>query len=98
MQEMKKKAGAAAGFLKGLANPHRLTVLCALAQGEHSVNELIDITGISQTSMSQHLGKLRSEGLVSFRRDHRTLYYYIQDKNVLRIIGILYDIYCKKPS
>ena len=96
MQDMKKKANAAAGFLKSLANPHRLIVLCALAQGEHSVSDLIDITGISQTSMSQHLSKLKDENLVAFRRDHRTLYYYIKDQNVLRIIGILYDIYCKK--
>lgn len=96
MSKIKKKATAAAGFLKGLANPHRLTVLCALAKGEHSVSELIDITGISQTSMSQHLSKLKDEDLVAYRRDHRTLYYYIKDQNVLRIIGILYDIYCKK--
>lgn len=93
-REMKDEALQAAAFLKGLANPHRLTVLCALANGEHSVYELIEITGISQTSMSQHLSRLKAEGLVGFRRDHRTLYYYIKDMNVLRVIGILHDIYC----
>lgn len=95
MREMKDKSAEAAEFLKGLANPHRLTVLCALAEGEHSVSELIEITEISQTSMSQHLARLKTEGLVDYRRDHRTLYYYIKDMNALRIIGILRDIYCK---
>lgn len=94
MKDMKAKAGQAADFLKSLANPHRLMVLCALAEGEHSVTELIEITGISQTSMSQHLARLKAEDLVDFRRDHRTLYYYIKDANALRVIGILYDIYC----
>lgn len=95
MQEMKKKSVTASNFLKGLANPHRLTVLCALSQGEKNVSELIEIAGISQTSMSQHLNKLKDEGIVDFRREHRTLYYFIKNPNVLRVIGILYDMYCR---
>ena len=74
MQIMPDKAEMVAGFLKGLANPSRLLILCTLTQGERSVTELIAATGVPQTSMSQHLSKLKTEGIVEFRREHRTLY------------------------
>lgn len=95
MAGMETKAIEAASFLKGLANPHRLLVLCHLAQGERSVTELLSCVELSQSAMSQHLAKLRAEGLVDYRREHRTLYYYICNPHVARIIGVLYDVYCK---
>lgn len=91
---MEEKAIEASAFLKGLANPHRLLVLCLLSQGERSVTELLGYVDISQSSMSQHLAKLRAEGIVDYRREHRTLYYYISNPHVARVIGILYDMYC----
>jgi DNA-binding transcriptional ArsR family regulator len=96
MQEMKGKADGAAEFLSGLASPHRLLVLCLLASGEKSVGALVEETGIGQTSMSQHLAKLKKEGLVDFRRDHRTLYYAISDPAALEIMEILYNRFCRK--
>lgn len=95
MPSMEANAVQAAEFMKGLANPHRLLVLCQLAQGERSVTQLLEYVNISQSSMSQHLAKLRAEGIVDYRRDHRTLYYYISNPHVARIIGVLYDMYCK---
>ena len=50
---------------------------------------------IAQTSMSQHLNKLKTEGLVDFRRDHRTLYYSICNPDVMKIMNALFDVYCK---
>ena len=96
MLEMEQKAGQAADFLKGLANVHRLLILCQLADGERSVGELIEATGIAQTSMSQHLSKLKKEGIVDFRRDHRTLYYAIADEAVVEVMGVLYERFCKE--
>ena len=98
MDDLKKNAKTAADFLKGIANPHRLSILCNLSQRELSVSELINKTGISQTSMSQHLSKLRQEGLTDFRRDHRTLYYYIKNDAVTKIIEILYKEFCNKKK
>jgi len=46
--------------------------------------------------MSQHLAKLKKEGLVDFRRDHRTLYYFISDPAALEIMEILYNRFCRK--
>lgn len=96
MREMEEKAETVARFLKGLANPHRIIVLCNLMQGERSVSELIEITGISQTSMSQHLSKLKEEGIVGFRREHRTLHYKITNPDVLRVMSLLYEMYCQE--
>lgn len=98
MDKMQGKAEEAAGFLKGLANPQRLMILCQLAEGEKSVGALIAATGIAQTSMSQHLNKLKDEGIVDFRREHRTLYYRIAHPAVLTIMHTLYDSFCKENA
>jgi DNA-binding transcriptional ArsR family regulator len=96
VQAIQGKAKLAAGFLSGLASPHRLLILCLLSTSEKSVGTLVEETGIGQTSMSQHLAKLKKEGLVDFRRDHRTLYYFISDPAALEIMEILYDRFCRK--
>ena len=95
MEEIKNKAHAASNFLKGLANPHRLLILCELAQGERTVTQLIEASGLAQTSMSQHLKKLKSEGIIEYRRDHRTLYYRIIHPHVQDIMDVLYEAFCK---
>lgn len=98
MKEMDDNAIHAAAFLGGLANPNRLRILCQLADGEKNVTQLIEETGIAQTSMSQHLNKLKDEGIVSFRREHRTLYYFITNPMALEIMGVMYQHYCKKKG
>lgn len=94
--EMENNATEAAGFLKGLASPHRLLILCQLMEGEKNVTELIEATGLAQTSMSQHLSKLKDEHIVTFRRDHRTLYYRINNEAVLSIMAVMYEHFCKQ--
>jgi DNA-binding transcriptional ArsR family regulator len=96
LKDLKPQAKLAAAFLKGLASPQRLLILCLLAEGEKDVASLIGATGIAQTSMSQHLAKLKKEGVVTFRRQHRQLYYSIASLHVLEIMGILYQAYCKE--
>lgn len=98
MKDMQENANIVANFLKGLASPHRLLILCELATGEKSVSELICATGMAQTSMSQHLSKLKEEDIVVFRRDHRTLFYSIDNDAVLKIMDILYHEFCKKET
>lgn len=93
---MDENAFKAANFLKGIASQHRLLILCQLAEGEKSVTELIEATAMPQTSMSQHLSKLKEEKIVSFRRDHRTLYYSIDNDAVLKIMDVLYNEFCEK--
>jgi DNA-binding transcriptional ArsR family regulator len=96
MDIVKDKTDAAACFLKGLASPHRMAILFHLSGGERNVGELIEATNISATSMSQHLAKLKEEGLVSFRREHRTLFYSICDQSVFDIMAVLYGKFFRR--
>lgn len=98
MKEMQKKAEQVSDFLKGLANPQRLLILCHLTEGEKSVSDLIEATGIAQTSMSQHLSKLKEENIVIFRRDHRTLHYSISHTAAKQVMDVLYNYFCKDPK
>ncbi len=98
MNEIQEKAELVSGFLKGLASPHRLLILCHLMEKERSVGDLIELTGIAQTSMSQHLSKLKDEGIVTFRRDHRVLYYAIAHGAVYDIMEVLYHHFCAEGA
>ena len=96
--ELEEKAEAVAAFLKGMANPHRLMILCQLVAGERCVGELVAATGIAPTSMSQHLGRWREEGIVAVRREHRTLHYRISHPAVQVVMAALYEQFCKGDS
>jgi DNA-binding transcriptional ArsR family regulator len=94
MKVMEENALKAANFLKGIASQHRLVILCQLVESEKSVTQLIEATSLPQTSMSQHLSKLKEENIVTFRRDHRTLYYSIKNEAILKIMDVLYHEFC----
>lgn len=76
-------------LLKLAANEQRLQILCRLREGEASVGEMIDLCGLSQSSVSQHLAKLRESGLVRTRRQATTIYYSIADSDVDALMSFL---------
>ena len=80
---------AAAGFLKALGHEGRLMILCHLAGGDKSVTELEALLGQRQAAVSQQLARLRLEGMVSTRRDGKTIFYAIQDRKVLMLVQAL---------
>ena len=93
--ELERKAAEAAGLLKLLANENRLLILCRLAAaGEMSVGELADAVDLSQSALSQHLAKMREDGLVATRREAQTVFYRIDDPNAARLLALLKSIYC----
>ena len=95
MAQLERKAAEAAGLLKLLANENRLLILCRLAMaGEMSVTALVEAVDLSQSALSQHLAKMRDDGLVATRRDAQTIYYRIADPNAARLLALLKDIYC----
>ncbi len=95
LAELEKKAGAAAQMLKLIANERRLLILCRLvAEKEMSVGELADAVDLSQSALSQHLAKMREEGLLATRRDGQTIYYRVVDADARRLLGALKGIYC----
>jgi len=83
----------AARLLKLLASEQRLLLLCRLMEGEASVSILADHAGLAQSATSQHLAKMRAEGLVATRRDGQTIHYRIADPNAARILAALSEIY-----
>lgn len=92
---LQESADQAAALLQAVGNPKRLVILCLLIQqGEMSVGALNEMVALSPSALSQHLARMRQEGLVSYRRDAQTLYYRIEDPNVAKLIGTLKDIFC----
>ena len=89
-------AGMVADLLKALGNTRRLMVMCKLAEHrEMNVGTLAEELGISQSALSQHLAKMRAEGLVAFRRESQVLWYRIADPRCERLLATLYELYCK---
>jgi len=95
---MERAAGRAAGLLRALANEHRLLILCQLAGGERGAGELVDAIALSQSAVSQHLARLRQDGLVSTRREGQAIFYALASAEVRRIIETLYDLYCRDSA
>ena len=95
LAELERKAGEATALLKLLANENRLLILCRLAlAGEMSVTALAEAGNLSQSALSQHLAKMRDDGLVATRRDAQTIFYRIADPKAARLLALLKDIYC----
>ncbi len=88
------KAAEAARMLRSLANQNRLLILCILANGELPVGALQAQVELSQSALSQHLARLREEGLVATRREGTSIVYRIADPAVLQIMTTLAAIYC----
>jgi DNA-binding transcriptional ArsR family regulator len=95
IDEMKNNADGAAQLLKQLSNPNRLWILCLLLDGELSVGEILERVELSQSALSQHLAKLREEGLVTTRRDGNSIYYALQSVEVRTLLDTLHGLYCR---
>lgn len=86
-------AHAASRLLKLLASEQRLLILCRLIDGESSVGALADHVNLAQSATSQHLAKMRAEGLVTTRRDGQTIFYRLANPDAKRVLDTLFDIY-----
>ena len=91
---MREAADKATAVLRALANADRLLLLCQLSQGEMAVSDLETLLDIHQPTLSQQLGVLRNEGLVTTRRDGKRIFYSVADPKVLQILATLYQLYC----
>jgi len=92
--DMMESAKEATDFLKALAHEGRLIILCRLADKECSVAELEEMLSARQAAVSQQLARLRLEGLVSTRRDGKTIYYSLSDERVRKTIKLVYELFC----
>ncbi len=84
--------------MKTLGNEHRLSILCTLLDGERSVGDLVEKIGLSQSALSQHLARLRRDGLVRTRRSSQTIYYRVAGVEAPAVLATLHSLYCCKQS
>jgi len=92
---LEARAAEVADTLRALANERRLMILCKLVEwGEASVNALAQAVGLSQSALSQHLAKMRAEGLVAYRRESQTVWYRIADARIEHLFAALHRLYC----
>lgn len=97
--EVQRKVAEVSQTLRLLANEKRLLIVCRLAiADEMSVGALAEAVGLSQSALSQHLARLRADGLVATRREAQVLHYRIADPRVRHLLEALYGIYCGPES
>ncbi|MGO9546063.1 MAG: ArsR/SmtB family transcription factor [Rhodomicrobium sp.] len=96
LDKIMSNARRASDFLKALAHETRLLLLCLLAERERSVTELENLLSLRQPTVSQQLARLRLDGLVTTRREGKTIYYRINDDEVRSVIAVVYDIFCRE--
>jgi len=89
-----RRSDAVSQVLKSLSHPVRLKILCQLIEAERSVNELTEFCGISQSAMSQFLGRMKAEGIVSSRRERHFVYYHVADEKLTRLLQAIREVYC----
>ncbi len=85
-----------ADFIKAIANPTRIEILEILREGEKCVCELIPKLGLEQSNVSQHLGILREQGIIEYRKEGLQVYYRIKDRRILRLLAIVDEILVRR--
>ncbi|MEP2682580.1 MAG: metalloregulator ArsR/SmtB family transcription factor [Sulfitobacter sp.] len=95
MDRMLTNAVTASNFLKAISHEGRLMILCHLVSGEKSVSELEALLSTRQAAVSQQLSRLRLEGLVTPRRDGKTIYYKLADDRPRKMLELVYELFCK---
>lgn len=97
-ERMIRSAERAAVFLKAISHEGRLLILCHLVDGEKSVSELEDLLSARQAAVSQQLARLRYEGLVTTRREGKTIHYRLSDERPRQILELLHDMFCRETD
>ncbi len=95
MDSMMEQVCEATGFLKALAHEGRLMMLCHLVSGEKTVTEFEALLSMRQPAVSQQLMRLRSDGLVTARREGKAIYYKIADPRVAQVVSALHEMFCE---
>jgi len=100
LPDLEAEQSKATMVLRAMGNSKRLRILNELADGqERSVSELEKIIAtLSQSALSQHLGRLRRTNIVRTRHASQTIYYSIEDADILRILRLLTHIYIDDPA
>jgi len=96
LDRLQANARRASEFLKAIAHEGRLVILCQLARGEKSVSELAQTLDMRQPAVSQRLARLREEGLVTARRNGKSIYYSLSRPDVREVVEALERAFCRR--
>lgn len=92
---LQARAGEASALLKAMSHPKRLLILCVLCAAPGTqAGALSSITGLSPSATSQHLARMREEGIIDSQRDAQRLHYFIKNDAVKQVIATLKNLYC----
>lgn len=84
-----QQLGLIAERFKALSEPSRLQILNTLREGERTVSEILEVTGLGQANVSKHLQLLHASGFVERRKDGVSTYYRLADGDVLRLCELM---------
>ena len=73
----------------GLADPKRILILYALAEGSKNVTDLAEFLGLPQPTASRHLKLLRERGLVTSQREGTSIFYAVSDERIIKALDML---------
>lgn len=94
MKLMQDKCVEVSSLLKHFSHPQRLLILCYLSDGEKQVSDIQDVVGLSQSQTSQFLKRMQAEGLLGLRREKNFSFYFIQNKDVIKLLKSMQKIFC----
>lgn len=96
LSALEASAAEVASLLRALGNERRLMLLCTMIErGECTAGSLAESVGLSPSAASQHLAKMREEGLIASRREAQSVHYRIADPRTKRLIALLKELYCR---
>lgn len=87
-----------ADLLKSIAHPIRLKILCLLQEQEMTVGELRNAVQTTHANVSQHLGILRNQGIIDFRKDANFIYNRISDGRMTELIKTMRSLFCEQTG
>lgn len=93
---MKELYSLHADMCKVFSNPTRLEILNLLRDKVMSVTELIEKTKLSQANISQHLGIMKSKGIVESKRNGKNIYYRLTSPKIIKAFGIIREVLAEK--
>jgi len=88
--EKTKKISA---ILKNLSNENKLLILCFISKDKKNVTEILSSVNISQSQVSQYLGKMKLEGILESKKIGKEVFYSIKNTKILEIISNLKNIF-----
>lgn len=86
---LRARAEEVSGLMKTLSHPNRLMIVCELMDGELSVSQIEDASGVRQPVLSRELARLRDENLVATRRESKVVFYSLKDARLARLMDVL---------